>query len=104
MALTIVNTSDALGPQARSVGALKAVFANITFDSSYPTGGEAIAATDIGLARIDGCVAAGQAAGSRLFQWDQTNKKLLVFTAVGTEAANASDQSTIVADFIFFGV
>lgn len=68
---------------------------DIQFDNSYPTGGEAVAASDFGLSSIDDLrVPSQNAAGTRLFAWDQANSKIKVFTAVGTEATNASDQST----------
>jgi hypothetical protein len=39
----------------------------------------------------------------RLAAIDETNMKLHVFTALGTEAANASDQSAVVVRFLAWG-
>jgi hypothetical protein len=35
--------------------------------------------------------------------WDRANSKLLLFTALGTQAANASDQSAIVVELTAYG-
>lgn len=88
MALSIA-TSDV----RTVVGNKRLVVADVTFDSSYPTGGEAIAASDFGLSSIDTVLPYPHA--SRICTYDDTNKKLLLHTALGTEASNASDQSTI---------
>lgn len=51
----------------------------IAFDSSYPTGGEAFTADNVGLTRIDGAVIASNS-GYQLV-WDQANKKILAYYA-----------------------
>ncbi len=73
------------------------VYGVIALDNSYPTGGEAIAPQTINslMNAIHGMSLGINTAGTRLLVWDQTNQKIKCFTAVGTEAANASDQSTI---------
>jgi hypothetical protein len=63
----------------------------ITFDSSYPSGGEAIAASDVGLPFIDRMEIISRTAGFRV-TYDKTNKKLLVsysspVAKIGTGAA-----------------
>lgn len=105
MALTIARGSDGLGPTTKNFGAVKFSLVEITFDSSYPTGGESVAAADVGLARIDFALVPGlNVDASRLIAWDQDNSKLLLFTDFSTEAANTSDQSTISAIVCFVGV
>lgn len=70
-------------------------------DTSYPTGGYDIAVTFKG---FQGSVAdwgqAQDASGARLATVDIANKKLKLFTALGTEAANASNQSTITEIYV----
>lgn len=74
----------------------RAVVADITFDNSYPTGGEALAAADVGLSKIEYVRAEQKGVANRICEYDYANSKLLLFTALGTQAANASDQSAIV--------
>ena len=79
--------------------------ADITFDASYPTGGYAVAASDFGLDRVLDTVMVNNvtAAGTRLVAYDPATKKLKIFTALSTEASNASDQSAIVARVVAIG-
>lgn len=81
----------------------KAVVVDITFDNSYPTGGEAFAAADVQLSSIDYVNVDQKGAASRIVNYDYTNSKLMLFTALSTEAANASDQSTIVVRALVVG-
>lgn len=85
------------------VGDQRRVVATVTFDSSYPTGGEAVTPSNFGLQSIRNVEPAVPVAGSRLVAWDGTNSKLKVFTAIGTEAADTSDQSTIIAPVVVYG-
>lgn len=84
---------------------------NITMDNDYPAGGEAVAANDVGLSRIDGAVL--NAATGYVFKWDQTNKKIMVFEVdvdAATDgplvdlASSASAVDGVVVCGIFFGV
>ena len=91
MALTVTETTNTV------FGDKRVVFAQVTFDDSYPTGGEALAASDFpSLAAIEEVVVASQSpGGTEQVLYDRTNKKLMVFTADGTQATNASDQSGV---------
>ena len=70
----------------------------IAFSSSYPTGGESYSsAAKFGLSRI-----------TRLkvfpvqgytFEHDATNKKIKAYTGGGSEVVNATDLSSVVAQF-----
>ena len=97
MALTITSrVSDTTLKGAT----LKAV--TVAFDNSYPTGGEAIAAADLGFdTAIDFAVVA--TGGSDTVVWNRSTGKLQIFTADGTEATNASDQSAVSRDILFLG-
>jgi len=90
MALTITAIKRVHVPAGR------ALVADITFDSSYPTGGEPLTPADLGMTSIEWLEAKQKGLASRLAAYDYANAKLVLFTAIGAEAANASDQSTIV--------
>lgn len=89
------------------VGSQREVIADVTFDSSYPTGGEAFVPTDVdpsaganavfhwvGICNNDATVA-----DQRLVSYDHTNKKLLMLvtlsSGVNAEAANLSNQAAV---------
>jgi len=105
MALTYTPRTDQINQKAPNIiGDLKMWIGTVTFDNSYPTGGEAIAKSDVGFdVSVDAVIPMGSPNGNRLFQWDPVNKKMKLFTALGTEAANASDQSTIVLPIVVLG-
>lgn len=68
----------------------------ISPSASYATGGDTLAAADCQLAAINTVeLEAVDAAGSRLGIYDKANSKIKVFTALGTEAVNATNQSAI---------
>lgn len=56
------------------------VYTTVALDSSYPTGGEAITANAVGLGTILMGYSPGTTSGY-LFQWDNTNSKLLAYYA-----------------------
>ena len=65
---------------------LYAVIADITFDSSYPTGGEAVTPQQLGLTTID-FVLPAPAAGY-IPEFDHTNLKLKMFAPTIAQAAH----------------
>ena len=73
----------------------------LTFDSSYPTGGEALAATGVEATEIVHVIA--PMTSGYVFQWDQANLKLLAYyadyNAVGDGALiqvpNTTDLATL---------
>lgn len=70
------------------------VVAQCTFDSSYPTGGEPLVPSDLGLRDIE--YLAANTDGSNAFVWDKTNGKLKAYTAAGAEVANATNLAAVV--------
>src|SRR5882672_5100990 len=71
---------------------------DVTFDNSYPTGGEVVTAANFGLNNINGVdivANTATAANNRVFGFDSTNSKIVIYTAITTEATNASDQSAV---------
>jgi hypothetical protein len=82
-------------------GDRKVVVSDVLFDNSYPTGGEAFTGSMIGLdLEVNDLVplavtTAGAISPTKLVVFDHVNSKLVLYTAAGTEATNASDQSTV---------
>ena len=80
MAITVASVTNVFdGPK-------RIRFAQITLDSSYATGGETIAAGDLGLQKIDAVFMSGGDDGY-VTQWDETNLKFLAY-------ANATSTTT----------
>ena len=86
------------------MGNAYAITADITFDSSYPTGGEALAATTLGLNGID--IMLCETASGYMFQYDYANSKLKAFypraaltgsLAVADTAATLTDDTDVAA-------
>jgi hypothetical protein len=91
MALTLGSLNYA------SIGNRTFVTGTIAFDSSYPTGGESLAAADLGLAKIDFIQVSPK---GFLFEYDYTNSLLLVKSqgyAHGTGGSVTTDDYPITA-------
>lgn len=80
---------------------LKLVTGTMVFDTSYPTGGELFTDVSSMFTAMLGVVFEQHI--SRIVTYDYTNNKVLLQTALGTEAANASNQSTITVRFLAWG-
>ncbi len=80
MALAIANVSK------EDVGQRQKIVADITFDGSYPTGGEAIAGSDLGF-RIGNIENVEGSAAGRVVSFDGTNNLLLVHESAGAAGA-----------------
>ena len=78
------------------MGNAYAVAANITFDSSYPTGGEALTAAAFGLNAISLMLC--ETASGYMFQYDYSNAKLKAYypraAVAGTLAAAVAEGDT----------
>lgn len=90
------------------MGDQRSVFGTITFDSSYPTGGEAFDKASIGLVRLD-WLSFNQGEDGFVFHWDATNAKIIVYESGTASAAldeqdNATDLSAVVVEFLAIGV
>lgn len=76
MALTIANTT----PQSGDVwGRQKTRIVTVTFDSSYPTGGESFTPANVGLASFTAVFFSPDSSPAYQFAYDYTNQKILVF-------------------------
>lgn len=68
----------------------------IDFDSSYPTGGEAVAATDF---HADAAAITSMQltveAGDSVPLWDEANSKIILFTEALAQETGSSDQSGV---------
>lgn len=79
----------------------KLVFADVTLDSSYPTGGEAVTPEDFGLQGIVDVFTGSVNIATKRALFTQAGRLLKLYVEDGTsgieaEAANASDQSAVV--------
>lgn len=73
---------------------VRVVTGTLAFDSSYPTGGEAITpSTAFGLSEVHGVLFGNQ--GGYTFAYDYVNNKVLAYTTAGTEVVNATDLSAL---------
>lgn len=113
MALTFTE----VGGTRIEAGQLRGRVYDVTLDSSYPTGGEAIAAQNVGLDTIlgvtplGGQLTTGAAATTQYATfWDQANQKLQLFQDLAVaaaaplgEVANATNVATRVYRLLFWG-
>lgn len=81
-------------------------WATVTFDASYPTGGEAVTAADFQLAELKNVLVAApsiddEALNSAL--WDAANSKILVVDAAGAQEGNTTDLSATTVEVIALG-
>ncbi len=86
------------------------IIASFTFSASYPTGGEAITASDLGA--ITGSIKhlSANSAGGYVFEWDQANGKLKAHQAPHghgeatplPQVPNATDLSAVTTRIIAY--
>jgi hypothetical protein len=86
-------------------GKHRVVSQDITFDTSYPTGGYSITAASLGWSAIDGILKLGESGATKGYDltWDTANSKLMAFrtatvTPAGTVAAPTFTGTTPTAD------
>lgn len=87
--------------------------ARVTFDASYPTGGLAITAANVGLSTIDTMqitvTTPSAATTSDQVVWNSATGKLMVFASNGAapaqlvEMANATSLASLVVDVLAYG-
>lgn len=86
MALTITNMQPGVAGNKRHN------FCDVTFDSSYATGGESLTPAMLGLSAVDKVNATS--VGGRNFPYDRANQKLQAYAST-TEVANTTDLSAV---------
>lgn len=103
MAVTVSTPTHATSPVV--AGNVRMAVRDITFDSSYPTGGEALSASDFGMQVILASIPTVRTAGTgsvTAVQHDIENGKLLAYTAAA-QVANTTDLSAVTVRVIAFG-
>lgn len=92
--VTVINAGLQAGG-GRTEGNRRRAVATVTFDTSYPSGGYAVAASAFDMTTLDTVdVSTMSQLGTHWCLWDQTNSKIKVFTALNTEVSNAVDIHT----------
>jgi len=72
----------------RWIGNQREVTADVTFDGSYTSGGEAIAPSDLNLGRIENLtLESGLTDGGLPVEWDDNNEALVVYDDTHSEQA-----------------
>lgn len=90
-------------------GKKRQVVTEVTLDSSYPTGGEAITAAQLGLSKVD--VAICETNTGHIAQYDKANAKIKMYYADYDAVAdgaliqvpNATDLSAVVVTVVAYG-
>lgn len=103
MALTVAFIKS-----GKTTGGMERIV-NVTFDDSYPTGGESLTARNCGLNVIEWVQA--NPVGGYIFEYDYTNKKLKAYMCDYSvsvdgpmiEVANEANLSTITARLLIKG-
>lgn len=108
MAITVVKpaTLPRASKTAVPFGQFKIEVRDVTFDDSYPTGGEALSAASFGMSTLYFAIAKVKVAGTgsvTAVHYDETTNKLLAYTAAA-QVANTTDLSAVTARVIAFGV
>lgn len=106
MAITITNPGSSADVPGVS-GNIKYVIKDITFDDSYPTGGEGLSATQLGLEEVY-IVLISQKSDGYVVQYDYSNEKLEIYEAGADGAAldelgDTADASGIGIRLIAYG-
>ena len=91
-----------------TMGDQRSVFGTITFDDSYPTGGEAFDKAALGLVRLD-WLSFNHGEDGFVFHYDAANAKIIAYEAGTASAAldeqdAATDLSGAVVEFFAVGV
>ena len=110
MAVAPVVVSGA-GEQGQSASHLVTRVIDVTFDSSYPTGGETLDFTTLGFDTVLAVIPAGKTTGGYEFAYDYGNSKIIAYWvdtsvdgAAMAQVANTTDLSAVVARFVVIGV
>lgn len=103
-----VSTANVLDVPYRVVGNQKKTVTDVTFDSSYPTGGETVTPANLGLTYVEYAetnviTATGGGVNVTNAKYDKANQKTLLYDETPAEVANTSDVSTTVVRHTAFG-
>lgn len=108
MALTLARTANNPNTVPRNGGAIRFIPLQITFDSSYPTGGEAVTAAQLGLRGIYYVVPSVDTTGTYILTYNHTagttgGKFFVIVSATGAEVANEVDLAAIIFNVLVLG-
>jgi hypothetical protein len=109
MALTVTETASVTSAVRPGDKKTAMVFARVTFDSSYPTGGEALASSDFSsVGSIAAVIVSTTNVAGVDAVWDSANSKILLYdedntSGIAAQAANTSDHSATVVDILVAG-
>lgn len=108
MAVTVAIVATSTPSVKPSQEGVSFVTATVTFDSSYPTGGEAVAASDFGLSSIRGLIVGSNDEAGVSARWDASASKLKLFdeentSGIEAEFANTGDASANVVTLLAIG-
>lgn len=88
------------------IGDRQMVLATGTFDASYPTGGEDIAAANFGLSEIDGVYPNVPSIADQAIvgvQWVRSTSKLMVIDAAGLQEGNTTNLAATTVEVLVIG-
>lgn len=94
MAISVAPAAGLAGVP-HPAGDIRRVFAKVTFDTSYPTGGYPVTPGTFGLTLSIVGLDPNPSSSAHFVLWDDVNSKLKVFTANATEVANGTNLSTV---------
>lgn len=105
MALTITKDEHPVtGSDRIALGGAYLVTGSIAYDDSYTEGGEPVEASDFGLGIGESVILhlsfEPPTDGANYSAFDKANGKVKLFTADGTEAVDATDQSAVEQRFL----
>ena len=108
MAVTVSEKSAIWGAGPASKVSKNLVVATVTFDASYPTGGEAVAVTDFpSLSSIDEVIVGSTDEVGINAVWDKANSKIKLMDedagGIDVEFTNAADASGVVVTLLVIG-
>lgn len=102
MALTFTKSASGV------MGDKRYWYGLVTFDNSYPTGGETITAADFEMTNLQVVYPSGTTVATKRVAWAFTTGKLMIFVEDGTsgieaQAGSTSDQSAVVVPVLALG-
>lgn len=107
MALTVTNEPIRIQGGLGALGGRRVRLATVDFDTSYPTGGEAVTAADFDLpVAIEAVILAGITDGAdavHFCTFDAENSKIMCHAPGGAQIGNATDLSGVSAKFLVIG-
>ncbi len=89
-------------------GSRRMVLSEVTFDATYPTGGEAVTPSQLGLVEVDFAIvtiksATGAGVNVANAYYNAATDKILLYDETPAQVANAADVSTTVVNVVAIG-